>query len=816
MVARHARRKRAPAAGAVSATAQQETRSRSWFAHFGMSVAITMAAVIVAHSGAISAPFQFDDVGSVVANRTIDRLWPASTPLHPPPGVAVSGRPVANYSLAVDRAVNDALGVDQRPDPYGENKTVSFHVTNLLLHLACGLLLLGVLRRTLRTPAVPPEWRSSGDGIAFAVTVLWLLHPIQTEVVDYVIQRTESLVSLCYLATMYASIRAWDARSRDATLTWCALAVLACAVGMGSKEVMITAPVMVVLYDRAFRLGSWRALLDRRGGRPWLYVALAATAIVAAVTFARGARSATVGFHLGVTWYQYLYSQGWAIAHYLRLAFWPDQLTYDYGRDPIVGPRGVPGSIVMILLAIATVLAWRRASILGFAGLWFFVLLAPSSSIVPIRTEIAAERRIYLALASVIAVAVIAAEEMRRRTEGLPTAQRRRWHWIVGIALAIAYFSMCSVAASRLAQTLSGGSAGFVSKLLIRALIGIAAGFLGWQVVFGKRRRVVFVVLAGAMAIATYSRARTYDDPERLWRGAVANVPANPRAYDNLAAVILRQSPPRADEAERLYSQAITIDSTYLPAWRNLATLVAEQGRLAEAQSLLERLLAIDSTYVDALERLGAVLVAMGRADRGLPYLERADNAAPSAETSVSLGTAYASLGRPDDAASAFRRALQLDPTRTDALVFLGSVLTEQGRATDALPSLEEAVRRQPEVGYAFAVLALAYAQVGRGNEAIDAVNSAVARSNGDPAVLLLCGRALLALNRPVDAERYLAEAVRLAPTDAEAITRYGMAELQLGKGAEAEELFRRALAVRPDFAPAQHGLDLVRSGRPR
>ena len=814
MVARHARRRRTPAAGAPSATAVRETRSPSRFAHFGFLVAI--AAVIVAHSGAISAPFQFDDIGSIVANRTIDRLWPPSVPLHPPPGVAVSGRPVVNYSLAVDHRVNAALGVDQRPDPNGEHKTVAFHVTNLLLHLWCGLLLFGVLRRTLLSPTVPAEWQSSGGAIASVVTIIWLLHPIQTEVVDYVIQRTESLVSACYLATLYASIRAWDASTRRHTWAWCVVAVLACALGMASKEVMVTAPLIVVLHDRAFRVTSWRALLDRRGGRPWLYAALTAATVASALVVARGARSATVGFHLGVTWYQYLYSQGWAIAHYLRLVFLPDQLTYDYGRDPIAGLRGVPGSIVVIALAVATVIAWLRSPPLGFAGLWFFLLLAPSSSFVPIRTEIAAERRVYLAIASVLAVAVVAVEAAHRRVATHSPEQRGRRAWRFGLGVGAVYVMLSGAGAMRLAGSIVPDTAVVMVEWMIRILIGAGAAVIAWLLVRTGHRRAAIAALATLLAIATRSRSRTYDSPEQLWRGAVANVPSNPRAYDNLAAVILRDNPSRAGEAEDLFRQAISIDSMYLPAWRNLATLVAEQGHLPEAQALLERLLAIDPTYVDALERLGSVLVAMGRADRALPYLERAAAGPASAENFISLGTAYASLGRSDDAASAFRRALQIDSTRTDAMVFLGSVLAEQGRAADALPFLEDAVRRQPEVGYGFAVLALTYAQLGREADAIGAANTALARASNDPAVLLLNGRAMLLVNRAADAERFFAEVVRLEPSDPEAITRYGMAMLQLGKRAEAEQLFRRALALRPDFAAARHGLDLLRTGRLR
>jgi cytochrome c-type biogenesis protein CcmH/NrfG len=206
----------------------------------------------------------------------------------------------------------------------------------------------------------------------------------------------------------------------------------------------------------------------------------------------------------------------------------------------------------------------------------------------------------------------------------------------------------------------------------------------------------------------------------------------------------------------------------------------------------------------------------MGRPDRALQPLERAASLAPGGEVLVAVGSAYAALGRADDAAGAFRRALQYDPSRVDALVFLGKVLSEQNHPADALPYLEEAVRRQPDVGYGFAVLSVAYAQLGRGTDAESAARAAVQRAGGDPEVLLLCGRTMVLLDRVGDAERLFDAAMRLDPGNPEVLTRYGMTELQLGKHAEAEQLFTRALTVQPDYVPARRGLETLRNGARR
>jgi hypothetical protein len=375
-------------------------------------------AVVVAYAPALRASFIFDDELSIQKNPSIREAWPPGPALRPPDGdLAVSGRPVLNYSLALNYAINRMIGVDQRADPYGPNKVVSYRVVNVLIHLACGLLLFALVRRTIRNGRFDVEWQSTAERLAAATAALWLLHPIQSEAVDYVVQRSELLVSAFYLATLYAAVRAWDAGSRRAATGWRCCAITACVLGMGTKEVMITAPLMVVLYDRAFRVHSWRDLF--RGGRQrrWFYALLVATSLWAILLISSGPRSGTVGFHLGLSWYEYLYSQAWAIVHYLRLFLWPDQLTLDYGSTPVRGPRGIPGVIILSVAAVGTIAAWTRANRWGwlaFLGTFFSALLAPSSSVVPIVTEIAAERRIYLALAAVIVVIVVGIEKLRK------------------------------------------------------------------------------------------------------------------------------------------------------------------------------------------------------------------------------------------------------------------------------------------------------------------------------------------------------------------------------------------------------------------
>jgi protein O-mannosyl-transferase len=699
-----------------------------------VGIAVMIVAAFVAFAPAIRAPFAFDDVGSIPGNPTIEHVFPLSTSLNPPPRVAVSGRPVVNLSLAVNRAVSASLGLD------AESETLVYRLTNVLVHVLCGLLLFGVVRRTMSVATLGAWANANADTVALVSTGLWLVHPIQSEAVDYVIQRTELLVSACYLATLYASIRAWDAPTARRRAAWMVGGVAACAVGMASKEVMVTAPFVVAMYDRVFRVSSWRELGNDRARR-WFYVGLFATLAILAALIAGGGRADSVGFGLGLPWYSYLYSQGWAIAHYLKLLVWPTDLRLDYGSAPVRGIGGLVGGLIVLAVGVGAIIVAIRQKRwwLAFLAIWFFAIIAPSSSIVPIRTEIAAERRVYLACASVIVGAVVAAAyAMRSRP---------------------------------------------------RSFIGGAAG------------------VAALLLVVTVRRSELYANPEALWRDALAKQPENARAYDNLAAVIYKKDRGRVGEADSLWTRAMALDSTYMPAWSNLAQVRVDQGRVADARALLEHSARINPDNVDATRRLGGLLAAQGDT-KSISYLERmASSPDTTDELFVALGQAYVDANRLDDAATALRRALALNPRRADAAALLGGLLAQQGAMADALPYLASAAANGDRNPMTFALLSLGYAQEHRVDESVSAASQAATLGGSNAQVYMTIGRSMMDVGRADEADAYLTEATRIAPNDPEAITRLGMLRAAKGEMGPAVELFRRALRVAPGYPPAVQAL---------
>lgn len=349
------------------------------------AIAIVVVAGVLTFWNGLSSPLLYDDAASVLQNSSIRDVADVPAVLSPPAETPVAGRPLANLSFALNYA---AGGID----PLG------YRVTNLALHLMCAIVLLLLIEQaTASTP------------VALAVALLWTVHPINSEVVDYVTQRTESLMALAMLLTIW-----WSRPSKGRPLGRPVLAVLACAAGMACKETMVVAPVLVVLIDRVMLFCSMRETLAARGR---LYVALVATWVLLGYLVLSHGQTTNAGFaRLHVTSLTYFLNQPAMIARYLTLMFWPGPLVLYYGWTPQVTAAQVwLPTLVVSVLGVASLVALLKRPRIGLLCVMFFVWLAPTSSCVPIATEVAAERRMYLPSMAIITLLLLAGAWIIRR-----------------------------------------------------------------------------------------------------------------------------------------------------------------------------------------------------------------------------------------------------------------------------------------------------------------------------------------------------------------------------------------------------------------
>ncbi len=554
--------------------------------------------------------------------------------------LADTPRPLLKLSLAFNYAAGGL-------DPTG------YHLANGAIHLLAGLVLYGVLRRT---PACP-LW------LAFATALLWLVHPLQTEAVTYVIQRAESMMGLFYLLTVYCSIRCATGPCSGA---WAAAAMLALGLGLGTKEVMITAPFMVLLYDRTFLAGSFAAALRERRA---LYGGLAV--VTGVVLFgAIGARALFAGEFARpdlptLSPLAYALVQPKAILQYLELVVWPHPLCFDYNWPAAsTAAEVLPSALAVSALAGATLYALWRRSWLGFAGAWFFGILAPTSSVVPIQ-DLAVEHRIYLSLASPLLLLLAGGYRVLAPAGGARPA-------LGGVLLAVVAVSLGAATVNR--------NRDYHSRVALRA-------------------SVVEAVPDSARGRYNYGTALKWanriDEAIHQLRLAVQIDPGHAKAHFNLANAI--RSKGRVDEAIVHYRLAIAADPGHRGARTNLASSLHSQGRLAEARA--EFLAAVELNRRDARAHynLAVVLGELDELDGAVEHYRRALELRPDhAPTHNNLGIALRRQGDLAGAVQHHRVAVRLDPRHHGAYRNLGIDLEARGELSEAIAQYSRALELEP------------------------------------------------------------------------------------------------------------------------
>ncbi len=593
--------------GAAAELPSRIPRGAAWLA-----VPLLVAAALAAYHNTFSTPFIFDDDEAIVNNPVLRHLWPLGEVLFggQEAGMTGNGRPVLNLTLAVNHAIS-GQGVG------------SYHAVNLAIHVAAGLVLFALMRRALRLAEFAGRWDAVADPMAGLAALLWLVHPLQTESVTYIVQRAESLAGLFCLLTLYGFVRSVQNPGGASARAWQGMAVVSCLLGMGSKEVMVSAPLLVLVYDRVFVAGSFRAAWGSRRG---FYGLLAATWLPLAWLVARtGGRGDSAGFDTAVPAGTYLLTQCAAVMHYLRLTVWPDPLVLDYGT-PVVAGLGDVWWQAPVLLALAggTVWALRRRPWLGFLGVWFFALLAPSSSFVPVATQTMAEHRMYLALAAPVILGVL----------GLYFGLGRRGGWI-GVA----------VAAALIAATIRRNE-DYASRLAI------------WTDTVAKRPDNPRA--QNNLAIELTVAGRT-DEAVAHFRESLRLQPDRNEARTNLANELLRAG--RGAEAIAGYELALRARPDDVLTLGNLGVALMQGGRLAEAQGCYEHLVALDPANPSAQGNLGYLLLQAGRPAEALVHYESAAQLLPDDATAqLNLAVALFRNGRRRDALERCEAALRLAP----------------------------------------------------------------------------------------------------------------------------------------------------------
>lgn len=572
---------------------------------------------LVTYAGTYDAPFVFDDIHAIVENPGVRNWKTLDDAMTAPDQSSFAGRPLVNLSFALQ--CSDPGKLEPRP----------LHVVNVILHLVNALLLFELLCLVLKVIHKPQLkiW-------AWLVTAVWAVHPLNTEAVIYLTQRTELMVSLCMLLTCYASLRYMLAKR----WYWLITAVAACGMGMACKENMAAIPLLVLLMD-------WVLFGKACKTRAWLYAGLGCTWLILLELNIDGPRSGSAGFGVSVSSWHYLLTQSKVIAYYLWQLLTGMDLSIIH-TIPILKhvTQTLPQALVPVTMLVLTVYGLIRRHPLALGGAVFFLVLGPSSSFIPIATEVMAERRMYLPGAGVLCVLLLLigawlSQNKSRQKTGLVLA---------GILLCISLCGGISRANDyKEERTLWGGAVAMYPDNP-GALNGYGFSFL---------------------------RQGDHVTAQPYFERAVKALDHFPEAHDNLGVCYMNSG--ELEKARVQFEKAIAIEPRMAKPHNNLGITFAKLGQINESIGAFNQAIACDPTMAAAHLNMGMLLLklqqyapALEHLTIALPLLEPAQQ--PACMQQMAL--AELGLNHVSNARSLLERILLVQPDHPQAKALLARI----------------------------------------------------------------------------------------------------------------------------------------------
>lgn len=634
------------------------------------------------------APFLFDDTPSVVVNQSIRDPGNLRALLFPATDCPVAGRPLANWSYAL----NFAWGA---LDPSGYRLVnAAIHAVSVGLLFAFGSVFLPLGSGGTSGPA--------GRWCAGSAAALWGVHPLVLGTVVYVSQRTELLMAMFYLLTLLGALRSLEARAH--AVGWSLASVASAFAGVLCKEPMVTAPVVVILLDWAVLGDQWRA---RWRGRIPLYAGLVLS-WVPLFWLMSDLQHRSVGFGAGAGVAEYALTQCRALALYAGKFVFPRGLTFDYG--PIFlrwGSTDVLWVAVPVLVGVAVLAVGRRHRALGALLLASLLILSPTSSIVPVAAQPIAENRAYLP------TALLALAGWPLLVSLCPVVSLAR---VLPLVTAGAALVLGAVSWNRLAlfaepeaiwrDTIAKAPANPRAFCNLGEL-QLAAGRLGEAEASFRHALALNQDYNGFAAMnlgITLARAGRLTEAVDFFRLETRLQPGKPVVHDNLGNALTQMG--LDAEAIAAFEQALSLDADHLSALNNLAGAHFRAGRFPEAIRLYQRALQREPADARVRRNLGVTLLVAGRYEESVRLLT-APLARPDLDPDSALigSSALLELGRAAEAESVLLGCLAARAAWPEAKLLLGNARVALGRIAEGIAAYEAALEDRPGWDQAIAAL---------------------------------------------------------------------------------------------------------------
>lgn len=577
-------------------------------------------------------PFQFDDIANISKKFAIRfdnpfmRWWGSS-------------RWVGEWLNTINYQIGGF-------DPF------SYRLFNLMIHLGAGLLLFFLVNDLCKYLKSKPFFYENRLYVAFCTAALFLLHPVQTQTVSYVIQaRLEGLASLFILATLYTFVRAMSTSSITVRTVLIGLFFFLGFLSCGTKEIVVVLPFLLFLIDWFFLSEeSWSSFRQRL----WLHVAfdcffaalmahyLGAKFAVDAVSMKlstgnnRGNILTTHAFDV-ITPLHYFMSELKVILHYITMFIWPFNISVEY--DWKLARRFFSPDVIFPLLALLTIVGAalygmikKKHTFFTFGLAWFLISIAPRATIIP-SPELACDYKTYLSSVGILFI------------------------------LAVVFVAVVRFVINHFMQ---------IQPILADKRVQLA----------------VFSLLMVPIAFAAHSRNKVWETCVAFWEDNAAKAPGKARVHNNLGVAYSEAG--KIDEALVAYKRAIELDPVYSDPLSNIAVAYSMKGEIDKAIESLEAAIHICPNYPEAYNNLGSLLLQKKEYAEAERYLGAAIQLRPYyGKAFYNLARMSEEQGQPERAWEYLKCAVQGDLDTPEVFYKFGQMSLKVQKYAEAVQAFE-------------------------------------------------------------------------------------------------------------------------------
>ncbi len=700
---KHLRREENPLIGRPAASVSSFRRLSLTYA---LPLLILLSVGVIAYWNSFDVPFVFDDMDTIETNSAVQF------------GDALTRVPAALWArtlLFITFAANHAIN--------GQN-VWGYHLVNLLLHVLNGALIYVIGKHIFSSAFVR---RDLSGSFAILAAVFFLVHPVQTESVTYISSRSELLSTLFYMLALLLFVRR---RPEKIDFRFALVIAATLAIAISAKETAISIPAALLVYDFVFLSGGEIRRLSSR----WSFHA----------PFILGGLAA-------------------AFYRYLRLVVLPAglNLSYDFRRsDSFLEPSVVFSALLLLVLLS---LAWRlrqRNPVLAFSILWFFVTLAPTSSIMPI-PDVIFEHRLYLPMAGICLSFPLLVEYAQ---SFLNARLRLRWSALtIGSALVIALM-LGTILRNEVWRDEMRLWSDVIEKSphIARGYVGLAGAYYkrgDYEKAIEISKQGLSSAKDGALTFygnigQFYLEHGRYVEAIEALSNALekTNTPAEKAgAYYNIAAAYLAQSnsltpnDSRVDasqlqerkeallaQAEETLLKSLESDRSHLQAWDSYINVSVERGRQESLRAQLRE--RAQENPRNALYGLGKLAFQEGNYSEAVRYFQQAAKFFENQKVFY-FNYAYAleETGDVEGAIDEYTKAIQVDPLFMQARYNLGQLYLGKGQDRRAIEHFSQILRFDANNMLVHLQLARIYIRSGQMAAARNHLNAVLSVSPGNP-----------------------------------------------------------------------------------